>query len=262
MLITEIEVRSVVTRQKNPGRIPFDITINPYRGCLFGCAYCYASEFVYEDPQKRAAWGQWVEVKKNAVDALQKESRKVTGQRVFFSSATDPYQPLERRLGLTRACLEVLLMAAPAHLHIQTRSPHITRDIELLQRFGESLTVGFSIPTDSDIVRKVFEPRAPSISRRLKAAKELHEAGIAVSASVAPLLPCTPKRLARLLAPVFPEAWVGGMNFHLKETELRQLYTERGWEHFLTHAHRLEVETALWEAGLLPSPPRGTIAAR
>lgn len=251
MLITEIEVRSVVTRQRAPQRFPFDVTINPYRGCLFGCAYCYASEFVYEDPQKRADWGHWVEVKKNAVDALQRESRKVTGQRVFFSSATDPYQPIEKRLELTRACLEVLLMAAPAHLHLQTRSPHVVRDIALLQRFGESLTVGFSIPTDSDTVRKVFEPRAPAISRRIKAAKALAEAGIQVSASVAPLLPCTPKRLVRLLQPVFPEAWVGGMNFHLKERELRQLYTERGWEHYLTHAHRKEVEAALTEAGLL-----------
>ena len=251
MLITEIEVRSVVTRQKNLGRIPFDITINPYRGCLFGCTYCYASEFVYEDAGKRAAWGEWVEVKKNAVDALQRESRKVTGQRVFFSSATDPYQPLEKRLGLTHACLEVLLMAAPAQLHIQTRSPHITRDIALLQRFGDSLTVGISLPTDSEVVRKVFEPRAPSIPRRLKAAKELRDAGIAVSASVAPLLPCTPKRLAKLLAPVFDEAWVSGMNFHLKETELRALYAEHGWERFLSRAHRAEVEAALAEVGLL-----------
>ena len=259
MLITEIEVRSVVTRQKNPGRIPFDFTINPYRGCLFGCAYCYASEFVYEDASKRAAWGQWVEVKKNAVDALQRESRKVNGQRVFFSSATDPYQPLEKRLGLTRACLEVLLMAAPSHLHIQTRSPHITRDIELLQRFGESLTVGISLPTDSEVVRKVFEPRAPSISRRLKAAKELRDAGIAVSASVAPLLPCTPKRLAKLLQPVFSEAWVSGMNFHLKETELRQLYAEHGWERFLSRAHRADVEAALAEVGLLRSHKSDTI---
>ena len=251
MLITEIEVRSVVTRQKSAGRIPFDITLNPYRGCLFGCTYCYASEFVYESAEKRKAWGEWVEVKRNAVDALQRESRKVTGQRVFFSSATDPYQPLEKRLGLTRACLEVLLMAAPDHLHIQTRSPHIVRDIALLQRFGESLTVGISLPTDSDVVRKVFEPRAPSISRRLKAARELRAAGIRVSASVAPLLPCTPKRLVKLLQPVFSEVWVGGMNFHLKETELCQLYRERGWEHYLSHTHRQEVEVALAEAGLL-----------
>lgn len=259
MLITEIEVRSVVTQQKSPGRIPFDVTINPYRGCLFGCAYCYASEFVYEDASKRAAWGEWVEVKKNAVDALQRESRKVTGQRVFFSSATDPYQPLEKRLGLTRACLEVLLMAAPAQLHIQTRSPHVLRDVELLQRFGDSLTVGISIPTDSDVVRKVFEPRAPSISRRLKAAKELRDAGIAVHASVAPLLPCTPKRLAKLLKPAVSEAWVSGMNFHWKEMQLRQLYTDRGWEYYLSRAHRLEVEAALTEAGLLHKHKDDTI---
>jgi DNA repair photolyase len=250
--ITQIEVRSALTAQSRRSRIPCDYTINPYRGCLFGCSYCYARQFVYEDADKKADWGHWVEVKTNAVDALQRESHKLTGKTVFFSSATDPYQPIERKLGLTRALLEVLLLAFPAHIHLQTRSPYVTRDISLFQRFGDTLTVGISVPTDSDVVRKAFEPRAPSIARRLEAAQELKAAGIPTTASVAPLLPCTPTRLARLLAPCFDRAWVGSMNFYDRGDELRQMYADRGWDAYLLPAHERNVRAALKQVHLLP----------
>lgn len=253
--IEAIEVKSVLTPQTGRHRIPYDYTINPYRGCLFGCSYCYASKFVHDDDDKKAEWGFWVEYKKNAVDALLRESYKITGKSVFFSSATDPYQPVERRLGLTRALLEVLLFAFPSHLHMQSRSPMIARDIDLLLRFGSSLSVGLSIPTDSEVVRKVFEPRAPSIPRRLQTARALKSAGIRVTASVAPLLPCTPDRLARLLAPCVNKAWVGTINFYEKEEKLLRLYRERGWERFLSPTHAAEVEEALKRRGLRQSSP-------
>jgi DNA repair photolyase len=133
-----IQVKSVVTAQSASSSMPFDFGINPYRGCQFGCSYCYASKFVHDDVQKKRDWGFWVEAKANAVDALQRESHKLLGSRIFFSSATDPYQPAELKLGLTRAMLEVLLMAFPQRLHIQTRSPHVIRDIDLLQKLFRS----------------------------------------------------------------------------------------------------------------------------
>lgn len=231
--VTQIEARSVLTQQSRHSSIPYDYTINPYRGCLFGCSYCYASRFVYDDADKKAKWGKWVEVKKNAVDALQRESQKLYGKTIFFSSATDPYQPIERKLGLTRALLQALLFAFPQRLHIQTRSPLVVRDIDLFQKFGDSLDVGISIPTDSDTVRKAFEPRAPSIGRRLAAARQLKEAGIRTIASVAPLLPCKPERLALLLTPCVHGVWVDGMNFYEKEECVRRIYEERGWERYL-----------------------------
>lgn len=247
--ILNIEVRSVVTAQSPNGSLPFDYTINPFRGCLFGCSYCYASRFVHDDANKKADWGYWVEVKRNAVDALQRESHKLFGKRVFFSSATDPYQPLELRLGLTRALLEALLLAFPARLHIQTRSPHVVRDRDLFQRFGESLTVGLSIPTDSNVVRKAFEPRAPSIARRLQAAQQLKEAGVRTIAGIAPLLPCTPDRLARLIAPHFESVWVERLHFYEQGEKLQAIYTSRGWEKYLLPAHEIEVRQALQAAG-------------
>jgi DNA repair photolyase len=246
--IEMVEVKSVLTAQPSyDANIPFGYTINPYRGCIFGCSYCYASKFVFEDAGKKADWGWWVEVKENAVAVLQKESHKLTGASVFLGSATDPYQPVELRVGLTRALLEVLLFAFPARLHIQTRSPFVTRDIELLQRFGNTLTVGVSIPTDSEVVRKAFEPRAPSIPHRLEAARKLKEAGIQTIASVAPLLPCTPKRLAHLLAPRVHKAWVGTMQFYEKADVLREIFTSRNWERYLTPSHAESVRTALSE---------------
>jgi DNA repair photolyase len=243
----------VLTQQSRFSSIPCDYTINPYRGCLFGCSYCYASRFVHEDAAKKAQWGKWVEVKKNAVDALQRESHKIYGKTVFFSSATDPYQPIERRLGLSRALLQVLLFAFPKRLHLQSRSPLIVRDIDLFRQFGDTLDVGISIPTDSEVVRKVFEPRAPSIPRRLAAARQLKEAGIRTTASVAPLLPCTPERLARLLAPCVDGAWVDTMNFYEKEEGLRDVYVQHGWQKYLGPEHARNVKRALQEASLRPT---------
>ena len=259
-LITSIEAKSVLTQQSKYGSIPYDYTINPYRGCLFGCSYCYASKFVH-DASKKAAWGQWVEIKENAVDSLQRESQKVYGKTVFFSSATDPYQPIERKLELTRALLQVLLMAFPARLHIQTRSPLVVRDIDLFRKFGDSLDVGISVPTDSEVVRKAFEPRAPSIPRRLEAASQLKKAGIRTTASVAPLLPCTPERLARLLAPCVYSAWVDTMNFYEKESAMMEIYRAHGWENYLGAEHAERVKREL-EKVRLGESARGGEAVR
>jgi DNA repair photolyase len=248
--ISAVVARSVLTPHSAPSSLPYDYAINPYRGCLFGCSYCYASQFVYEDAGKKARWGSWVEYKENAVDALQRESGKLVGKTLFFSSATDPYQPLERRLGLTRALLEVLLFSFPKRVHIQTRSPFVVRDTEMFLRFGDTLTVGISVPTDSDVVRKAFEPRAPSIARRLEAARHLHEAGVRTTASIAPLLPCTPDRLARKVAACFDRAWVGRMNFGEKRAALLEIYEQRGWQRYLEPDFAEQVTAALERAGV------------
>ena len=236
-LITTVQVKSVLTRQSRFSSIPYDFTINPYRGCLFGCSYCYASKFVHGEDEKKAGWGQWVEIKQNALEAFFRESRKLQGKAVFFSSATDPYQPIERRLELTRALLQALLFAFPRRVHMQTRSPLVVRDIDLLLKFGDTLDVGISVPTDSETVRRVFEPRAPSIARRLAAAGELRDAGIRTTASVAPVLPCSPGRLARMLAPHFDRFWVDGINFYEKEATLLRVYRDHGWEKYLGEGH-------------------------
>ncbi|MGH7169153.1 MAG: radical SAM protein, partial [Gemmataceae bacterium] len=132
-------------------------------------------------------WGKWFQAKINAVELARKQAPKVAGQAVYLSSVTDPYLPAERSLGLTRGILEELLPYQP-RLLIQTRGPLVVRDLEVLVRF-HSLRVNMSIPTDSEEVRRAFEPKAPPLERRWQALAEVKAAGVATGICVTPMLP-------------------------------------------------------------------------
>lgn len=163
-----------------------DLVINPYQGCTFACTYCYAAFFVPEEEQ-RERWGQWVRVKTNAIAKLRNSRQDLRGKTVLMSSATDPYQPIEARLELTRSLLP-LLAERGASLAVLSRSPLVTRDIDLFKNF-ERINITLSITTDDDEVRKRFEPQCASIDRRFEALRELSEAGLRTRINVAPLLP-------------------------------------------------------------------------
>ncbi|MEX2246660.1 MAG: radical SAM protein [Dehalococcoidia bacterium] len=170
----------------------YDFTLNPYSGCGFGCEYCYARFFAPTE-ELRDTWGEWVKVKENAIEALRKAMRSRgshrldAGAKIYMSSVTDPYQPVEKKLELTRRILEVLLDVQP-RLTIQTRSPLATRDIDLFKKF-ERIRVNFTIPTDSEAVRLRYEPHCPSIDVRFNAAAEVSRAGIPIGISISPTLP-------------------------------------------------------------------------
>lgn len=175
----------------------YDYSLNPYVGCAFGCSYCYASFFA--SPERQATWGDWVRVKRNAALKLSRMRRSLAGKTIYMSSATDPYQPIERQLELTRSLLPILADKG-ARIVVQTRSPVVTRDIDLLQRFDD-VCVNFSITTDSESVRRAFEPRNPPIAARLEAAREVADAGIPVAITMTPLLPVeSAARFARRVA--------------------------------------------------------------
>jgi DNA repair photolyase len=141
------------------------------------------------DQERRERWGQWVRVKENALDLLRKQRRKpLDGVTIYLSSVTDPYQPLERKIGLTRALLEELATYHRARLVVQTRSPLVTRDLDLFRRFL-AVQVNMTVTTDDEEVRKVFEPGCPSIERRLRAIAEIRQAGIPTCITLTPLLP-------------------------------------------------------------------------
>lgn len=180
----------------------YDFTLNPYRGCQYGCSYCYAAAFS-PNPQMRQDWGNWVIIKQNGGEILEKELQSWYKKNpdkppsIYMSSVTDPYQPIESKEQLTRRLLEVMVKYQPT-LVIQTRSPMIVRDIDILQQF-QRLRINMSVPTGSEPVRKDFEPRSPSIPARLKAIstlrynipyKEGHE--VRFSVTVTPLLPTLP----------------------------------------------------------------------
>jgi DNA repair photolyase len=164
----------------------FDWSCNPYVGCSFGCTYCYAM-FLPQNRRPREDWGKWFQAKINAVEVARKQARKVAGQAVYMSSVTDPYLPAERSLCLTRGIIEEMIPHQP-RLLIQTRGPLVVRDIDVLSQF-RAVRVNVSIPTDSEEVRRAFEPKAPPLERRWQAAEELKAAGLAVGVCVTPMLP-------------------------------------------------------------------------
>lgn len=182
----------------------YDFTLNPYRGCQYGCSYCYATAFS-PNAQMRDDWGNWVIVKENAAEILEKElaswyrKNPHKSPSIYMSSVTDPYQPIESKYRLTRQLLEVMVEYTPI-LVIQTRSPLIIKDIEILQRF-KHLRINMSIPTGSESVRKDFEPNSPSITARLNAIKKIKQIikpaqGYLpkLSITITPLLPTLPEQ--------------------------------------------------------------------
>src|SRR5438128_1238780 len=111
----------------------FDYTCNPYKGCTFGCIYCYAKHLQQND-EPIGDWGKWLKAKKNAVELAKKEGLKLRGKALFMATVTDPYLPVERSLMLTRGILENLVPYQP-RIVIQTRGPLVVRDIDVLKQF-------------------------------------------------------------------------------------------------------------------------------
>lgn len=182
-----IDVKSILTRASG-FMAEWDYTLNAYAGCGYGCNYCYAAFFA-RDPQRRDTWGDWVDAKRNAVELIRSFCRRksIKDKSIYMSSVTDPYQPLEWRLELTRSILYELAQHQP-RLAIQTRSPFVTRDIDLLTKFT-TIQVNMTITTDSEDVRRAFEPHCPTNRKRLAAVAEITEAGIDTGITMTPLLP-------------------------------------------------------------------------
>lgn len=175
----------------------FDYTLNPYSGCAYGCSYCYAA-FFPRDPELRARWGNWVSVRQNAVSKLQRMRTPLTGKRVYMSSVTDPYQPLEREVQLVRSLLPVMADRGLEPV-VQTRGSLVVRDLDLLARFRR-VCVNMTVSTDCEDVRRTFEPRCEPIAARLEAVAKVVEAGIPAVVTLTPLLPVrSPRHLAAAL---------------------------------------------------------------
>jgi DNA repair photolyase len=193
-------------------------SINPYVGCAFACSYCYApyahryavDRSLSEEPNEgvraslqelpaQTAFSRRIIVKRNAPDVLRQEltpgrvkrAALERGELLLIGSATDPYQPAERRFQLTRGMLEVLTSLRGLDLCIITKSPLIARDVDLLSQIAAhaSVTVHLSLITvDRDLARRI-EPRAPTPESRLRALRRLSEAGVDVGINVMPVLP-------------------------------------------------------------------------
>ncbi len=204
-----MKARSLLNRSVSKRQLSLEWSINPYRGCEFGCKYCYARythEFLepkkveeipigrYEGAEQpwAKAFEREIYLKENAAWLLEQELKKIDpAQEIALGTATDPYQPIERRVGITRGILEVFSRHAGYKLGMITKSNLITRDIDLLQRIAErnTLVVHVTITTtDAELARKL-EPRAPRPDLRFAAVRKLREAGIRTGIFCSPLMP-------------------------------------------------------------------------
>ena len=196
-----LPVKSILNRCDSQ-RVPFEWTINPYRGCEFACKYCYA-RYTHEYMELDGAeFEKKIYVKKDAAPLLAQDvSRKYSyaseasggsrPDRIAIGTATDPYQPAEREYGVTRACLEELAKKEGLSVSIITKSDQIVRDIDVLKRISErsNLSVDITITTLRTRLARILEPRAPRPDLRLAAVKQLTQAGLAVGVSASPLIP-------------------------------------------------------------------------
>jgi len=205
MKIREILAKTILSKSKI-----FDWTINPYIGCQYGCTYCYA-RFIKRFTGHKEEWGEFIDVKINVPKMLEKEIKKKEKGNVWISGICDPYQPIEGKYQLTRKCLEILLKYQWS-VTIQTKSPLVLKDLDLLKKFKE-IEVGFTITTSEDDVKKIFEPKAPPIQERIRALEKIHNEGIKTFAMVAPVLPGA-KELFQKLKGKVDYVILDRMNYH------------------------------------------------
>ena len=184
--------RSILNKVTSRRGMPFTHAINPYRGCEFGCRYCYARythEFLEMGP---AEFERKIYFKQNGAWLLEQELKRLKpGTEIALGTATDPYQPLERKLNITRSLLEVFARNGGFRLGIVTKSALVTRDLDLLQAVAKvnHLSVNITVTTLDRRLARILEPRAPRPDLRIKALAELRQAGIRAGVMCSPLMP-------------------------------------------------------------------------
>ncbi|WP_160031706.1 SPL family radical SAM protein [Paenibacillus sp. An7] len=212
-------------------------SLNPYTGCTFGCSYCYVRKMPVSLFRGKE-WGTWVDIKKDSAALLHKEllrEKKKGPVTIFMSSSTDPYQPAEYKEEITRSLLEVMTEVQPDFLLVQTRSPLVKRDMDLLQKLGNRVRVSMTVETDLDEIRTHFSPSAPPIQARIQTLRKLREAGIPAQVAIAPVLPSS-EAFPELLRPVVDliciDDFFMGDGAHGRRTQqlgIRDKYEELGY---------------------------------
>ena len=255
--VRRTRVRTALTPSGLEG---FDWALNPYLGCAHRCAYCYAPSVV---GARRETWGTQVEARQNIPAVLSRELRRKERGVVGLSTVTDPYQPAERRYQLTRYCLE-RLARHDWPVCILTKSDLVVRDLELILGLTD-VEVGFTVTTLDEHQRRLLEPGATSVPRRLAAMRLLSESGVRTYAFIGPIYPmATTVELRELVRQVHgagaTHVLVDRMNLKrgvwlsllkalsvdpdLLDTARRRLFPGRGGDDFYQRAFSLVEEEA------------------
>ncbi len=208
-----LPAKSLLNRCVSNRNLPFTWTINPYRGCEFACRYCYA-RYTHEFMEMRdgAEFEQKIYVKQHTADLLRRELRRVKpGEVIALGTATDPYQPAERRYEVTRGILEEFARHRGFELGIVTKSNLIVRDLDLLREVSQNnaLSVHLTVTTLDIELARILEPRAPRPDLRIDAVRQLSAAGLTVGVSCSPVLPGITDSPANLEAVVCAAAAAG-----------------------------------------------------
>ncbi|MGB9717482.1 MAG: SPL family radical SAM protein [Thermoproteota archaeon] len=182
MKIREVECKTILNKSAIA-----DYCVNPYVGCQHGCRYCYAAGITFRFRRRREEWGEFLDVKTNALEVLSREVENRRVGKVFLSSLTDPYQPVEKKYELTRKILEVLVQKGFPVI-VQTKSNLVARDLDVLKRNGLN-EVGVTVVTLDEEVRRVFEPASSSPEERLEAVRLAKENGLKTYVFFGPILP-------------------------------------------------------------------------
>ena len=178
----EVRCRTALSKSRLPD---LDYALNPYVGCQHGCLYCYARATL-RDEAKALRWGRFVLVKKGLVERLAREVLRKPKGVVGLSTVTDPYQPIEARLRLTRRCLEILVRKG-FPVSIQTKSKLVLRDLDLIK--AGKVDVGITITTMDDSLASMVEPRSSKPSERAEALRRLAEEGVETWVFLGPIIP-------------------------------------------------------------------------
>ncbi|HUO17851.1 MAG TPA: radical SAM protein [Verrucomicrobiae bacterium] len=188
-----LQTKSLLNHCVSKRALPFTWTINPYRGCEFACKYCYA-RYTHEFMEMRDGleFEQKIYVKQHAASLLRNELRRVKkGESIALGTATDPYQPAERRYEVTRSILEEFTRHRGHELGIVTKSNMVVRDLDLLREVAKrnQLSIHLTVTTLNVELARILEPRAPRPDLRMEAVHALSEAGLRVGVSCCPVVP-------------------------------------------------------------------------
>jgi len=247
-----LPVKSLLNRC-TVARMPFTWTINPYRGCEFACRYCYA-RYTHEFMEMRDGvdFERKIYVKQQAAWLLRRDLKRVKpGEEIAIGTATDPYQPAERRYEITRAVLEEFAQHRGLDIGIVTKSNLVLRDAELLRRVSEhnSLFVNITITTVDTQLARLLEPRAPRPDLRLDAVRQLNESGVQAGVICAPVVPGITDTRKNLEAVVRATAEAGGLYIYANPLFLKPCsaaiflpFLEKEFPH-LVHDYRKRYES-------------------
>ena len=197
--ILQTEARSILSPVSGfLAEAGFTHSLTPARNCTFGCSYCYVPTMRVQAGLRPDDWNHWGAQTTFKINAAELARRALRPHQVIYCSPlTDPYQPAESDMRLMPALLEAVARNPPRVFVIQTRGPLILRDLDLLRAAAKTTTVrvSFSITTDREEVRRVFEPHCAPIDERWRVAETLQAAGIETSVAIAPILPSHPEVL-------------------------------------------------------------------